>query len=163
MIERFQFPLQRGFIHVAEDRVVDFDDWSERALTEAGHGSQCRAAVGSGERQLLRLAVRRGLEPELHKQVLEQIARTPGVACGAAADRYRVAALRLEVEQREERRDAVNPREGNRCSGCDVVQRLERQILSRVIVLDLLQDRQERARTPGLPRQNSVDEVLADR
>ena len=53
LVERVQFTLQRPLVHMAEDRVIEFHDRRKRALAEAGDGSQGRAAVGGGDRQLI--------------------------------------------------------------------------------------------------------------
>ena len=52
------------------------------------------------------------VEPELELHALQQRPRAPRVAGGPAADGHGVGALRLEVEEGEERRDADRPATG---------------------------------------------------
>ena len=94
------------------DRVVDLDHRGERALAEAGDGADREAPVRRRERELVG-AVGGLVQAQLELHALEQRPRAAGVAGRAAADGHRVRALRLEVEQREERRHAVDLRLGD--------------------------------------------------
>ena len=99
---------------MSADAMVHLHHGRQRALTEAGHGAHGELTVGGGEQQLVgvvAVAVRiLETQPEFQARSLQQVARTARVARGAAADADGVLALRLQVEQRIERGNAVDSR-----------------------------------------------------
>ena len=109
-----------------------------------------------------RLAVLAGLQPEAHHRRLQQVARAAGVAGGAAADADGVAALRLEVEQRVEGDHAVDPRQGGRRFRGDVLKDRRRQIVTRLVLLDFVQDAQQSAGPAGSLGDDRIDECLVE-
>ena len=116
---------------------------------------------GRGEGELVgaRLPARVG-EAELELQPLEEGARAAGVARGAAADGDRVRALGLEVEEGVEGGDAVDARLRDAGASGHVLERLHGEVLVPVVLLQLLEDAQERAGAAALLRDDAVEEVL---
>ena len=147
---------------MTEDGVIDLDHRREGALAEAGHRAQRGVAVRCGDSQDFRLAVLAGLQPEAHHHRLQQIARTAGVAGGAAADADGVAALRLEAEQRVERDHAEDPGQGGRRFRRDILKHRRRQIMSRLVLLDFMQNAQQSAGPAGSLGNHRVDECLVE-
>ena len=120
------------------------------------------APSGGRHRKLLRLPVFHGVQPQAHHHLLEQIARPPGVAGGAAADANRVAALRLEIEQRVKGDNAKNSRQRHSCLLSDVFKRIARKKIARIVFLDLLQDAQQCAGAAIPTRNYFINKVLID-
>ena len=99
------------------------------------------------------------LEAELELHALEQRPGAARVAGGAAADGHGVRPLRLEVEERVERRHAVDLRLGSARARRDVLEHLHRQVLVAVLLLQLLEDAEQRAGSAGLLADDPVDQV----
>ena len=78
----------------------------------------------------------------------------------SAADADGVVALRLEIEQRVERGDAVNARQRNVQLAGDVSQRFRRKIFVRIVLLYRFQDAEQFARTASVSGDDLVDERL---
>ena len=90
-------------------------------------------------------------------------ARAAGVAGGAAADGHGVRALRIEVEQGVEGGHGVDLRLRDAGAQGHVLERLHRQVLVPVVLLELLQDAEQRARPAGPIADDAVDQVLVFR
>jgi len=142
--------------------MIHFDDGSQGALAEAGYGADGELLVRGGKQKLIGIAYVAGpvggAEAEFEARTLEKIARTSGMARGTAADADGVVTLRLEIEEGVKGGDAEDA--GQRCSrfGCDVFERLRREVFMLIVLLDSFQDAEERSGTPRQPGDDLVDE-----
>ena len=141
--------------------MIEFHHRRQRALPEAGHDPQRRAAVGGGDGQLF-LAVLQGLKAQAHHDLFVEVTRSPGVAGGTTAHRDDVATLRRQIEQRVKCNDTVDSGQRDFRLGGDVFDRFARQIFLRIVVLDLLQNGQQTARPADVPGEHLVDELTIE-
>ena len=93
--------------HAGVDRAVYRYDRRQGALAEARDGPNGEEPVVGREGRLLVLPELGHAEPG--RGLAEQVERSARVAGGTAADDYRVLSLRLQVEERIERGDRVDP------------------------------------------------------
>ena len=82
------------------------------------------------------------------------------MAGGPTANGNHLSSLRFEIEQAIEGRDAVDSRQRNSRPPRNIFKRLHGKVLAWVVVLHLLQDREQRSRPPGIFAQCAVDEIL---
>ena len=110
--QRPHLALQRPFVHVAADAVIDFHHRRQRALPEARHRANRELAVRRGQRtcRLRCVSASSCPSPRSSRSAFQQAARAPRVARRPAADADCVVPLRLQVEQRIERRHAIDLR-----------------------------------------------------